>query len=766
MTFSHFSLKQAFIAFVQHKHGHYFHLLVLSIIAVLLLSSFWSIEQALQDNRLIVEAMNINNQQRILIQQIHSDATQLVMCHSQREAQDWLARLQAASQQLSHNHQQLLTHSQNSTLLAQVLHPVFFSAPYQFNEKLTVYLNLIKHLEDSDPLLLTPSHSLYKEIGDYKIQLLSAQDALSEQYAGLSEQKMSDSLWLERIIFSVSFIALMCLWLLVFRPLERRLATEHAAQTQYRALFESSPSGIAVYQAINDGEDFIFLDFNKSGEKMENIERSDILGQRVTDVFPGVIEFGLLNIFRAVYQDAKPRQHPISFYQDNRLCGWRENYVYKLSNGEVVAIYEDITPRKVAEKALQESEARFRSIFDHASLGIALVDKEGRPVLSNQALQKFLGYSAEELLMMSFVDVTHPDDAYLDVKQYQALFNHEIYSYNMEKRYVHKNGHTLWAHLTVSIVLEEEGEHPTFSIGMVEDIRERKQAEEALHRSKEELEQRVIERTSDLQRSNQDLQHSLEELKAAQQQLVESEKMASLGGLVAGVAHEVNTPVGVGVTAASHLRGQVQTYYKKYHSNSLTRGDFEDFLNTADSSSEMILSNLKRAADLVRSFKQIAVDYTNEEQRPLRLKAYLQDILQSLHPRFKRTQHTVSIECEEDFVVLTYPGVLSQILTNLLVNSLEHGLRDIEQGIIHIEIVQAPSFWSLEYRDSGVGIPIEHQRKIFEPFFTTRRNEGGSGLGLHIVYNLITQTLKGQIHCTSEVHQGAQFNIEIPFITE
>ncbi len=258
------------------------------------------------------------------------------------------------------------------------------------------------------------------------------------------------------------------------------------------------------------------------------------------------------------------------------------------------------------------------------------------------------------------------------------------------------------------------------------------------------------------------LQESLEQLRRTQVQLVESEKMAALGGLVAGVAHEINTPVGVGVTAASHLAMKVQEYKEHYENGQMTRGDFEVFLETAAESSDMILTNLCRAANLIRSFKQIAVDQSSEELRHFQIKPYLDDVLQSLAPKFKRTQHTMTVHCADELEVYSYPGAFSQIITNLLMNSLKHGFEDKENGEIIIDISQQNEKILFKYSDNGKGIKPEHLKKIFDPFFTTKRGQGGTGLGMHVVYGLVNQTLSGQIECTSTPGEGTTFKLWIP----
>ena len=299
---------------------------------------------------------------------------------------------------------------------------------------------------------------------------------------------------------------------------------------------------------------------------------------------------------------------------------------------------------------------------------------------------------------------------------------------------------------------------------MYDDITERKWAEESLRQLNEELEHRVAVRTAELQEANLALQESLEIVRKAQEQLVQSEKMAALGGLVAGVAHEINTPVGIGVTAASHLRDRTIEIQQAYESGPMKRSEFNGYLKVAIESTDMILGNLQRAADQVKSFKQVAVDQTSDEKRVFRLNNYIQGILLNLHPKLKRTHHEVVVTCPEDFELESYPGAFSQILTNLVMNSLIHGFEHTDHGTMLIDVTIQPDErrLALHYRDNGRGMAEEERQKIFEPFFTTKRSQGGTGLGLHIVYNLVTRRLNGTIRCESAPNEGASFLIEMP----
>ncbi len=267
-----------------------------------------------------------------------------------------------------------------------------------------------------------------------------------------------------------------------------------------------------------------------------------------------------------------------------------------------------------------------------------------------------------------------------------------------------------------------------------------------------------------LERANSELKESLETIKRTRDQLVQAEKMAALGELVAGIAHEINTPVGIGITGASFLQSKTLEISRLHNKGKLKKSEFEAYLDIVAKLSSSILMNMERAGDLITSFKQIAVDQTTEDKRVFNLREYIEDILLSLRPGYKKNNHSIKLICPNDISIYSYPGVLSQIITNLVINSFEHGFISVEKGKININIIRGKNTITLLYRDNGVGITEGMTAKIFDPFYTTARGRGGTGLGMSIVFNLVTQTLKGTISCKSDPGKGIVFNIKIPYV--
>lgn len=269
------------------------------------------------------------------------------------------------------------------------------------------------------------------------------------------------------------------------------------------------------------------------------------------------------------------------------------------------------------------------------------------------------------------------------------------------------------------------------------------------------LEQKVAERTAQLE-------NSLNDLKSTQSALVERERLASLGGLVAGVAHEINTPVGVAMTAVTHLTYLTQHLTEELQDGTLSKSSLLKHIGELNESALIILKNLERAAEQIRSFKMVAIDQSTEEAREFYLLEYLQNIVLSLRPQLKKGAYQVTLDIDPALQLYSFPGVYSQIFTNLIMNSLIHGFAGQAQGEIRIEARLQPNYLQLNYYDNGKGIDPKIKPKLWDPFVTSNRQQGGSGLGTYILYNLITQALKGRIDLVEDVPKGVHFALLIP----
>ena len=272
------------------------------------------------------------------------------------------------------------------------------------------------------------------------------------------------------------------------------------------------------------------------------------------------------------------------------------------------------------------------------------------------------------------------------------------------------------------------------------------------------LEEKVEERTAQLNTK-------IEELTQIRQELIQNEKMASLGRLVAGFAHELNTPIGVAVGTASVLRQKSQLINQMLGQEEIEEEELVSALSAINEASELTLSNLRRAAGLVNSFKRTAVDQTSEIAWKFEVKTILEDVINTLRNKFRQTTIEIQLDCPNDLNIYSIPGALEQVLTNLILNSLKHGFKEgTIGGRIMITVRLKEKRLQIDYSDTGVGITAKAVEKVFEPFFTTNRAQGGSGLGMYICYNLITSQLNGTMTCKSILGKGVLFKIEFPVV--
>lgn len=440
---------------------------------------------------------------------------------------------------------------------------------------------------------------------------------------------------------------------------------------------------------------------------------------------------------------------------------------------ELQRLSEDIA-RMVDQLQAREADARraaerlSATLESAPSIAIQWFDSEGRILYWNEASTRMYGFSALEAVGYSLAERT----LYLrDEEQVQALkaVIADVIETGQpfgpaEFTLRHKDGHELLVLATLFAIPAEDGSR--LVVCMDVDVTEHRRAEDQIRKLNLELEDRVVERTEALSAANAELAMNLEALRQAQQQLVQAEKLSALGRLVAGVAHELNTPIGNSLMAVSSLREPMEQIRAAMAGGGLKRSMLESFVTHVGEGTDIAQRNLSRAAELVMSFKQVAVDQTTTQRRRFKLDAAIEEILLTLNPMLKRSAHKLSLDIETDIELDSYPGPLAQVITNLVHNALLHAFEGREgSGQISIRarrLAAQPGMVQLDVGDNGVGIPAQAMGRIFDPFYTTRMGRGGTGLGLHIVHNLVTQLMGGQIRVQSQEGKGTVFELLLP----
>jgi PAS domain S-box-containing protein len=412
-------------------------------------------------------------------------------------------------------------------------------------------------------------------------------------------------------------------------------------------------------------------------------------------------------------------------------------------------IMTDITEARRQEERLRASEERLLKIMEAAPIAVNVTTRDGRWLFCNAQSARLMGRDRAELMRTPVADL-YAEPA--DREALIARFDQEGAFRNVEIRFRRPDGSVVWV-LSSWNSIELDGESALLT--WLYDITDRKVAESAMIEAREEAER------------------ALADLREAQESLIQAETMASLGQLVAGVAHEINTPIGIGLTAASHIGEQAQILRERFTGNTLRRSEFLEFLDGLSESSRLLMANIDRAASLVQSFKQVSVDQSSGDRRVFELGSYIHELLFSLRPRLKRTNLKVMVECDDELTMDSFPGALGQVLTNLVINAIVHAYGDCDRladrlaekpvGTIRITAqADGPDRVRIDFIDDGAGIAPEHLSKVFDPFFTTKRGQGGSGLGLHIVFNTVTGPLGGTVSVQSWPGQGTRFTIQLP----
>ena len=415
-----------------------------------------------------------------------------------------------------------------------------------------------------------------------------------------------------------------------------------------------------------------------------------------------------------------------------------------------------------SEASLRNSETKFVSLFQRSPVPLALLSlRSDQYIEVNEALLLQSGYQRDEVIGKTTQELHNWDD-YSDRQQYMDLLIKQQYVDRFEVRLCHKNGNRYICQLSARL-LDSSGEKMVLFSPI--DVTRQREIENEIRELNIELEQRVRQRTINLEEANHELGEALSSLKNMQSELLRSEKMAALGSLVAGVAHELNTPIGNSVTVASTLQESATLMLAEVRGGQPRRSTLDKHLEASTKGAEILVRNLHRAAELVSSFKQVAVDQSSNHKRDFDLRQALEEVVVTLEPLYKKTPYTLILDLATDIQLVSYPGPLGQIITNFITNALAHAFEGREAGNMHLTTrLLDHHHVEIKFSDDGIGITEQHLERVFDPFFTTKLGQGGSGLGMHIVYNLVTGVLGGKISLTSKLGQGTQLSMVLPLL--
>src|SRR5882757_6062394 len=524
------------------------------------------------------------------------------------------------------------------------------------------------------------------------------------------------------------------------------LAEQRLAEESYRKLFEGSVDGI--YVTTPGGA---LLNANPALARIMGHETPQDLINGIGDIAGTVyVHPSARAEYKSLMQrDGMVREFEYQVRARDGTVLWLSDSASAVRNeaGEVVR-YEgtvrDITDQKRAEDAIAEARRLLQQVIDTVPAVINVKDKQLRYVLMNRYMAGIFGIEPAEAIGQTTTDLmsrygaekTDENDKRVLAAGRELGFYEEEYrdfSGSMRQWLVNKLP-----------ILDASGEIENI-VTVALDIGERKRVELEMRKAKDAAE------------------GALRNLRETQNSLIEAEKLAALGRLVAGVAHEVNNPVGISLTVASALERKTAIFGAEVARGDLRRSSLNEFLETSRDASSQLVANLNRAAELIQSFKQVAADRNYSDQRSFDLGDLTEQVVMSLRPGLRKHNLTLNVECQPNLMMNSYPGPYGQVLTNLFLNSVAHAFPDGKPGTVDIQVRESgKDNVEIIFADNGCGMSLDVRRRAFDPFFTTRRDQGGTGLGLHIVYNIVTNRLGGRLDLDSEPGGGTRIQIILP----
>ena len=412
------------------------------------------------------------------------------------------------------------------------------------------------------------------------------------------------------------------------------------------------------------------------------------------------------------------------------------------------------------QHSLKESESKFFGLFRQSPIPHTLVRfQDGQFVEVNDAWLHDFGFQLEEVIGRSALDMGIWESP-TERLRLMALLVARGSVDRFEVRHRHRDGRIVICLMSGRTFYAGQEKMILFTL---QDVTRQRQAEQEIRDMNQQLELRVQARTERLEVANRDLSVALDSVRTMQSELVRSEKLAALGSLVAGVAHELNTPIGNSVTVGSTLQHQVADLALAFDKGELRRSTLQQFLENAGHGTDILLRALTRASELIGSFKRVAVDQSSDQRRQFDVQTVLREVCLTLEPMYKNTTHQLTLDLPEALEMDSYPGALGQLITNFVSNALQHGFENRTHGQMHLRATaDGTDRLTLVFSDDGQGMTDDTRNRVFDPFFTTKLGQGGSGLGMNIVYNIVHEVLGGTIDVASGPQGGTQITVILP----
>ena len=548
--------------------------------------------------------------------------------------------------------------------------------------------------------------------------------------------------------------------------LDRMAGRIRGREAELRAIIDTTPM-LAIQLFTPDGR---IVDWNPASTTILGYERGEAQGRTLGELIytPQQHEWFLGMLQRVVAEGHAhgPFEGEVRRRDGSRCVLLSTTFAIPGQDGRplVACMDIDITAMKRQQEALRANEQKFFAFFDANPVALAVLRQHGEEfeyIDVNAAWVALLGHASETVVGRP-VGPRSGFTLFADLGERQAFLDRLAQPGGFgDLEFTLQRADLSTRRVAMRLArIDFSGE--TLLVYSMVDVTETRELEAKLRELNAELEARIAQRTASLAEANAELQRTLDDLRRAQDRLVQTEKLASLGSLVAGVAHELNTPIGNALMSVTTMHGRVGELRTQLTAG-LRRATFEAFMAQMEEGSSIAERNLGRASTLLRSFKRVSVDQTSEQRREFELGDAVDELLMTLRPTLRREPVRIDCELEPNLRLDSYPGALGQVLTNLVQNAVLHAFEERAGGIITVKAHGlGPERLVIEVVDDGCGIAPETQHRIFEPFYTTQLGRGGSGLGLAIVRSIVTGTLGGQVEVYSKPGQGTRFRIELP----